>query len=127
MQPLELLVAAAATEAELAWQLQICNARRYCEGRCVMFAAMAPRFEIPSADLHHLANLRHRCGACLHACQYAPPHEFAVALPPALLLAGAGGCWRVLTQGSAGALLRARVSGSSGRWSRSRCSRSASA
>ena len=28
-----------------------------------------------------LANLCHNCGACLHACQYAPPHEFAVNVP----------------------------------------------
>ncbi|MEP6790826.1 MAG: tricarballylate utilization 4Fe-4S protein TcuB, partial [Ramlibacter sp.] len=26
----------------------------------------------------------HNCGACLHACQYAPPHEFAVNLPRAM-------------------------------------------
>jgi citrate/tricarballylate utilization protein len=84
VQPLEQLVAAAAAEAELARQLQICNACRYCEGYCAVFPAMARRLEFPPADLHYLANLCHHCGACLHACQYAPPHEFAVALPPAL-------------------------------------------
>ncbi len=84
MQPLDHLVAAAAAETELARQLQICNACRYCEGYCAVFPAMARRLEFPSADLHYLANLCHHCGACLHACQYAPPHEFAVALPPAL-------------------------------------------
>ena len=31
-----------------------------------------------------LANLCHNCGACLHACQYAPPHEFAVNVPRAM-------------------------------------------
>jgi citrate/tricarballylate utilization protein len=34
--------------------------------------------------VHFLANLCHSCGACLHACQYAPPHEFAVNIPAAL-------------------------------------------
>jgi citrate/tricarballylate utilization protein len=31
-----------------------------------------------------MANLCHNCGACLHACQYAPPHEFAVNVPQAM-------------------------------------------
>ena len=74
----------AGTEAEAARQLQICNACRYCEGFCAVFPAMARRLEFGSADLHYLANLCHQCGACLHACQYAPPHEFAVSLPRAL-------------------------------------------
>jgi citrate/tricarballylate utilization protein len=80
MKVLEQLVA----EAEVARQLQICNACRYCEGFCAVFPAMTRRLEFPAADVHYLANLCHNCGACLHACQYAPPHEFAVALPPAL-------------------------------------------
>jgi citrate/tricarballylate utilization protein len=45
---------------------------------------MTRRLAFPVTDLHYLANLCHHCGACLHACQYAPPHEFAVALPQAL-------------------------------------------
>jgi citrate/tricarballylate utilization protein len=45
---------------------------------------MARRLEFPSADIHYLANLCHSCGACLHACQYAPPHEFAVNVPQAM-------------------------------------------
>ncbi len=73
-----------AAEAEVARQLQICNACRYCEGFCAVFPAMTRRLEFPRADIHYLANLCHNCGACLHACQYAPPHEFAVALPQAL-------------------------------------------
>jgi citrate/tricarballylate utilization protein len=73
-----------AAEAESARQLQICNACRYCEGFCAVFPAMARRLEFGSADLHYLANLCHQCGACLHACQYAPPHAFAVSLPRAL-------------------------------------------
>ncbi|MCW5632727.1 MAG: tricarballylate utilization 4Fe-4S protein TcuB [Rubrivivax sp.] len=71
-------------EAELARQLQICNACRYCEGFCAVFPAMTRRLEFPRADLHYLANLCHNCGACLHACQYAPPHEFAVNVPQAM-------------------------------------------
>ena len=78
--PLDALIA----EAELDRQLQICNACRYCEGFCAVFPAMTRRLEFPSADLHYLANLCHNCGACLHACQYAPPHEFGVNLPRAL-------------------------------------------
>jgi citrate/tricarballylate utilization protein len=34
--------------------------------------------------VHFLANLCHNCGACLHACQYAPPHEFAINVPQAM-------------------------------------------
>lgn len=71
-------------EAEVARQLQICNACRYCEGFCAVFPAMTRRLEFPKADVHFLANLCHNCGACLHACQYAPPHEFAVNIPQAM-------------------------------------------
>jgi citrate/tricarballylate utilization protein len=71
-------------EAEVARQLQICNACRYCEGFCAVFPAMTRRLEFGKADIHYLANLCHNCGACLHACQYASPHEFAVDLPPAM-------------------------------------------
>jgi citrate/tricarballylate utilization protein len=34
--------------------------------------------------VHYLANLCHNCGACLYACQYAPPHEFQLNLPRVL-------------------------------------------
>jgi citrate/tricarballylate utilization protein len=71
-------------ETEVARQLQICNACRYCEGFCAMFPAMTRRLEFGKADIHYLANLCHNCGACLHACQYAPPHEFAVNVPQAM-------------------------------------------
>ncbi len=73
-----------APEAEVARALQICNACRYCEGFCVVFPAMTRRLEFGKADVHYLANLCHNCGACLHACQYAPPHEFAVNIPKAM-------------------------------------------
>jgi citrate/tricarballylate utilization protein len=71
-------------EAEVARQLQICNACRYCEGFCAVFPAMTRRLEFGKADIHYLANLCHNCGACLHACQYAPPHEFAVNVPQSM-------------------------------------------
>jgi citrate/tricarballylate utilization protein len=45
---------------------------------------MTRRLEFVKADIHYLANLCHNCGACLHACQYAPPHEFAVNVPMAM-------------------------------------------
>ncbi|MDP1530050.1 tricarballylate utilization 4Fe-4S protein TcuB [Rhodoferax sp.] len=70
--------------AEVARQMQICNACRYCEGFCAVFPAMTRRLEFGPADIHYMANLCHNCGACLHACQYAPPHEFAVNVPQAM-------------------------------------------
>jgi citrate/tricarballylate utilization protein len=73
-----------APEAEVARQLQICNACRYCEGFCGTMLAMTRRLEFGKADIHFLSNLCHNCGACLHACQYAPPHEFAVNIPQAM-------------------------------------------
>jgi len=99
MPPLEALIADASAllepapqggaalspvETEAARILRICNACRYCEGFCAMFPAMTRRLEFGGADLHYLANLCHGCGACLHACQYAPPHEFAVNVPRTL-------------------------------------------
>lgn len=72
-------------EQEVARVMQICNACRYCEGFCAMFPAMTRRLSFDNkADLNYLANLCHNCGACLHACQYAPPHEFAVNVPQAM-------------------------------------------
>jgi citrate/tricarballylate utilization protein len=72
-------------EAEVARQMQICNACRYCEGFCAVFPAMTRRLSFDNkADLNYLANLCHNCGACLHACQYAPPHEFMVNVPQAM-------------------------------------------
>ena len=73
-----------ASDTEVARQMQICNACRYCEGFCAVFPAMTRRLEFGKADIHYLANLCHNCGACLHACQYAPPHEFAVNVPQAM-------------------------------------------
>ncbi|NBU43394.1 MAG: tricarballylate utilization 4Fe-4S protein TcuB [Betaproteobacteria bacterium] len=72
------------SETEVARQMQICNACRYCEGFCAVFPAMTRRLEFGRADVHFLANLCHNCGACLHACQYAPPHEFMLNVPQAM-------------------------------------------
>ena len=73
-----------APEKEVARQLHICNGCRYCEGFCAVFPAMTRRLEFGKADIHYLANLCHNCGACLHACQYAPPHEFAINVPKSM-------------------------------------------
>jgi citrate/tricarballylate utilization protein len=73
-----------AGEAEIARIMQICNACRYCEGFCAVFPAMTRRLELNKTSTHYLANLCHNCGSCLYACQYAPPHEFAVNVPQAM-------------------------------------------
>jgi citrate/tricarballylate utilization protein len=64
--------------------MTICNSCRYCEGYCAVFPAMERRLEFPDDDLNYLANLCHNCTDCLYACQYAPPHEFAVDVPKIL-------------------------------------------
>jgi citrate/tricarballylate utilization protein len=64
--------------------LSICNACRYCEGYCAVFPALERRLEFTENDVHFLANLCHNCGACLYACQYAPPHEFQLNFPRVL-------------------------------------------
>lgn len=71
-------------EAEVDRVMQICNACRYCEGFCAVFQSMTRRLSFAKADVDYLANLCHNCGACYHACQYAPPHEFAVNVPLAM-------------------------------------------
>lgn len=61
--------------------MQICNACRYCEGYCAVFPAMTKRLMFGDGDVTYLANLCHGCQGCYYACQYAPPHEFAVNVP----------------------------------------------
>jgi citrate/tricarballylate utilization protein len=70
--------------AEAQRVLAICNACRYCEGYCAVFPALERRLAFDEHDVHYLANLCHNCGACLYACQYAPPHEFQLNFPRAL-------------------------------------------
>ncbi len=81
LKTIELARAETSYELEASRILTICNACRYCEGFCAVFPAMTRRLSFDKADVHYLANLCHNCGACLHACQYAPPHEFAVNVP----------------------------------------------
>lgn len=69
---------------EAARVMGICNSCRYCEGFCAVFPAMERRLVFAHSDIHYLANLCHNCGACLHACQYAPPHEFRINVPRAM-------------------------------------------
>lgn len=61
-----------------------CNACRYCEGFCAVFPAMELRRTFSEQDLNYLANLCHNCRDCYYACQYAPPHEFALNVPKTL-------------------------------------------
>jgi citrate/tricarballylate utilization protein len=64
--------------------MRICNSCRYCEGYCAVFPAMEKRQSFAAGDLNYLANLCHNCSECYYACQYAPPHEFAVDVPKLL-------------------------------------------
>ncbi|WP_460136288.1 tricarballylate utilization 4Fe-4S protein TcuB [Pseudomonas sp. S1_E04] len=82
--PGELIAVLNLDESEVQRQMTVCNACRYCEGFCAVFPAMTRRLEFSQADIHYLANLCHNCGACLHACQYAAPHEFAINVPKAM-------------------------------------------
>ncbi|MGE3268963.1 MAG: tricarballylate utilization 4Fe-4S protein TcuB [Chloroflexota bacterium] len=62
-------------------QLTICNACRYCEGYCAVWPAMELRRTFKDSDILYMANLCFDCRACYYACQFAPPHEFAVNIP----------------------------------------------
>lgn len=64
--------------------MTICNACRYCEGFCAVFPALEMRRRCSEQDLKYLANLCHNCRDCYYACQYAPPHQFALNVPRAL-------------------------------------------
>lgn len=65
-------------------QIEICNACRYCEGYCAVFPAINRKLLFEVSDTIQLANLCHNCRGCYYACQYTPPHEFAINLPMAL-------------------------------------------
>lgn len=82
--PIHLLSALPDPHEEGARVMGICNSCRYCEGFCGVFPAMERRIDFTKLDMDYLANLCHNCGACFHACQYAPPHEFALNLPQTL-------------------------------------------
>ena len=61
--------------------MTVCNACRYCEGFCAVWRAMEYRRDFAAGDLNYLANLCHDCSECYYACQYAPPHEWAINAP----------------------------------------------
>jgi citrate/tricarballylate utilization protein len=92
---------AASRRSEVARQMQICNACRYCEGFCAVFPAMTRRLEFGKADVHYLANLCHNCGACYARLpvraaarvrgQHSQGHGAGAARPMPLCLAGALG------------------------------------
>ena len=67
--------------AEAERQMTICNSCRYCEGYCAVFPAMELRRDFEEGDMIYLANLCFECRDCYYACQFAPPHEFAVNVP----------------------------------------------
>ena len=64
--------------------MAICTVCNYCNGFCEMFRAAERRRDFSDGDLVYLAHLCHNCGNCLPACQYAPPHPFAVNVPQTL-------------------------------------------
>lgn len=84
MSRIDLPALTSVAQGEVARQMQICNACRYCEGLCAVFPAMELRRVFEGSDVDYLANLCHNCGACHYDCQYAPPHAFAVNVPAAM-------------------------------------------
>ncbi len=64
--------------------IAVCTVCNYCNGFCEMFRAAERRRDFSDGDLVYLAHLCHNCGNCLPACQYAPPHAFAVNVPKTL-------------------------------------------
>ena len=64
--------------------LEICAVCNYCTGFCEAFRAVEKRRSFSEGDIVYLAHLCHNCGNCLQACQYAPPHLFAVNVPKTL-------------------------------------------
>ncbi len=64
--------------------LSLCNVCGYCNGFCEVFRAAERRRTFSDGDLTYLAHLCHNCRNCWPACQYAPPHPFAVNVPATL-------------------------------------------
>ncbi|MEZ5729332.1 MAG: tricarballylate utilization 4Fe-4S protein TcuB [Burkholderiaceae bacterium] len=63
--------------------MTLCNSCRYCEGVCAVFPAMEmQRLRRRGPELSPI--LCHGCGACLHDCQFAPPHPFEMNVPRTL-------------------------------------------
>ncbi len=82
--PYDTTATAATATDEARRQLEICNACRYCEGYCDVFPALTRLSQMDPGAISHLASLCHNCRGCYYACQYSPPHEFALNLPAAL-------------------------------------------
>lgn len=64
--------------------LTLCTVCNYCNGFCEMFRAAERRRAFSDGDLAYLAHLCHDCRNCRPACQYAPPHPFAIDVPRTL-------------------------------------------
>lgn len=60
---------------------KICNACRYCEGFCDVFPSMQKLLEFDPSKMKQLASVCHDCRECYYACQYIPPHEYAINVP----------------------------------------------
>lgn len=85
--------------------LTLCRVCGYCTGICPVFPALGRRLELRAADLDHLANLCHNCRACWYACQYAPPHPFAINVPATLARVRAASYRRYLWPRGLGGLI----------------------
>ncbi|TKD13391.1 FAD-dependent tricarballylate dehydrogenase TcuA [Rhodobacter capsulatus] len=85
-QPQDPIPPAPETEpfAEAKRALNLCNSCGFCTGLCAVFPAAQGRPDLSRGDLRHLAHLCHDCRSCVHDCQYAAPHDFAVNLPATL-------------------------------------------
>lgn len=64
--------------------LTLCLVCKFCNGYCDVFRAAEERPALTDGDLAYLATLCHQCRNCWYACQYRPPHAFAVNLPRSL-------------------------------------------
>ncbi|MEY6432312.1 tricarballylate utilization 4Fe-4S protein TcuB [Thioalkalicoccus limnaeus] len=64
--------------------LALCDVCGFCTGFCPVFRATGERPALTTTDIAYLANLCHNCRACWYACQYAPPHPFAINVPATL-------------------------------------------
>ncbi len=64
--------------------LEICAICKYCNGYCETLRIAEKRSSFTDGDITYLAHLCHNCANCWPACQYAPPHPFAVNVPRAL-------------------------------------------
>lgn len=63
---------------------ELCAICKYCNGYCEVFRVAEKRKQFSDGDLTYLAHLCHNCQNCWPACQYAPPHIFAVNVPKTL-------------------------------------------